>query len=110
MKLSGLENTTKGLRDVKTQIETQIETIKKDVETIDEDIATKLEEIETLKQTKNAKLNSLDTKEKDLTQLNTAIASLEGLSGEEVVVNKTVTIYDDLVPVVDSSVQKVEEE
>lgn len=109
MKLSGLENTTKGLRDVKTQIETQIETIKKDVENIDNNIATKLEEIEILKQTKSAKLNSLDNKEKDLIQLNTAIISLEGLSGEEVV-KETTVVHEDLVPTVDSSVQKVEEE
>lgn len=104
MKLSGLENTTKGLREVKTQIETQIETLKNDINNIDASIVTKLEEIEALKQSKYAKINSCDAKEKDLEQLNLAISSLEGLSGENVV-NKAVSEG-----VQEPSVQEVEEE
>lgn len=104
MKLSGLENTTKGLREVKTQIETQIETLKNDINNIDASIVTKLEEIEALKQSKYAKMNSCDAKEKDLEQLNLAISSLEGLSGENVV-NKVVPEG-----VKEPSVQEVEEE
>lgn len=104
MKLSGLENTTKGLREVKTQIETQIETLKNDINNIDASIVTKLEEIEALKQSKYAKMNSCDAKEKDLEQLNLAISSLEELSGENVV-NKVVSEG-----VQEPSVQEVEEE
>lgn len=104
MKLSGLENTTKGLREVKTQIETQIETLKNDINNIDASIVTKLEEIEALKQSKYAKMNSCDAKEKDLEQLNLAISSLEELSGENVV-NKAVSEG-----VQEPSVQEVEEE
>lgn len=83
MKISGLENTTQGLRDVKVQLEIQIEKLKNNINNIDKSIDSKLAEIEELKNSKLEKNNTLETKLEDLETLKVAIHNLEVLSGED---------------------------
>ena len=107
MKISGLENTTQGLRDVKVQLEIQIEKLKNNINNIDKSIDSKLAEIEELKNSKVEKNNTLETKLEDLETLKVAIHNLEVLSGEDT----TKEIKDE--PVEEesnTSVQNIEED
>ena len=107
MKISGLENTTQGLRDVKVQLEIQIEKLKNNINNIDKSIDSKLAEIEELKNSKVEKNNTLETKLEDLETLKVAIHNLEVLSGED----NTKEIKDE--PVEEesnTSVQNIEED
>lgn len=110
MKISGLENTTKGLKDVKFQVEIQIEKLRNEVNNIDKSINNKLEEIEELKKSKEEKNITLDTKAKDLETLKVVISNLECLSGED-----ATKVVDNVEPTTEevpttASVQNIEED